>query len=123
MNCDRYADSSVAYQGFGRGLDVNMIRILNQLVTQSLVPDLTVLLDIPIQEVARRQGIHADRIEQGSLTFQRRVSAAYLKVVQMDFDRFFVVNGMQSIDRIHQKIVGRVIDTIQDTNKFYLQGE
>ncbi|HIE04497.1 MAG TPA: dTMP kinase, partial [Candidatus Latescibacteria bacterium] len=77
--CDRYADSTLAYQGYGRGLDTGLIRTLNGIATSGLAPDMTVLLDVP-PEVAIGRKASEDRFEGEGLDFLRKVREGYLKL-------------------------------------------
>ena len=78
--CDRFQDSTVAYQGFGLGLDIKIISRLGEFATQGISPHLTFLLDIPVEEGLKRTGKFKDRIEQRSLNYHRRVRQGYLKI-------------------------------------------
>ncbi len=96
--CDRFVDSTAAYQGYGRGLDVELIERLNRLATDGVWPDLTVLLDLePAAGLARRAaGQHAlDRFEQEALAFHQRVREGYLRLAQAEPERFVVLDGAQ----------------------------
>jgi dTMP kinase len=95
--CDRYADSTTAYQGYGRGLDLSIVKAANDIATQGLTPALTILLDIPAEEgMARKKGIKPDRLEKESLAFHRRVRAGYLKMVRAEPERWLVIDATQS---------------------------
>jgi dTMP kinase len=102
--CDRFADSSVAYQGYGRGLDLEMVRCINQFATGGLVPDLTIYLDLPVEVgLQRKESAHAaqagewNRLDQQTLDFHRRVRQGYLTMAQADLDRWMVVDAAASI--------------------------
>ena len=99
----RYRLSSLAYQGYGRGIDVDLIRRLNEAATNGLQPDLTFLIDLPEEiALARKQG-EGDRIEVENLTFYRRVREGYLELVQQD-PRIVRIDGTLSV----QEIAGEV---------------
>ncbi len=90
--CDRYADSSTAYQGYGRGLDLAMVRLLNDWATGSLVPDCTLILDVPPAEglaLATHEG--ADRLEREAIAFHERVREGYLAMAREEPERFVVI--------------------------------
>ena len=107
--CDRYADSTTAYQGYGRGLDLEMVKALNGTATLELKPDLTVLLDIPVEAgLSRKRGKKQDRFEQESLAFHQRVREGYLKLADSVPQRWLVVDAMQSKEKIAQIIWQRV---------------
>ena len=107
--CDRYADSTTAYQGYGRGLDLEMVKAINDAATQGLKPDLTILLDIPVEAgLARKRGKRQDRFEQEEIAFHQRVREGYLKLAANDAERWLVIDGTQSKAKIAQIIWQRV---------------
>ena len=113
---DRFFDSSIAYQGYGLGMDVEAVRAVNAIATRGLIPDLTVLLDIdPATGVARATGDRdADRIEQRKLEFHASVRNAYLQMAADEPGRFRVVGvGDRSIDQIHAAIRRTVFEFLQ----------
>jgi dTMP kinase len=95
--CDRFFDATIAYQGFGRGLDIEVLLELSLLATSRIAPDLTFLLDIPAEisqaRVAARGG--ADRFERQDLAFHRRVREGYQDLVKRFPQRFVVLDGTQ----------------------------
>jgi dTMP kinase len=92
--CDRYADSTTAYQGYGRGLDLNMVNSVNETGTQGLKPDLTVLLDMPGEAgLARKGGEKADRFHAEPAAFHRRVREGYLKMAREEPGRWLVIDA------------------------------
>jgi len=107
--CDRYADSTTAYQSYGRGLDLEMVKAINNTATRGLKPDLTVLLDMPAGEgLARGEAKKRDRFEQEDLAFHRRVREGYLKIAAGDPERWLVVDASQSKAKIKEIIWRRV---------------
>jgi len=99
--CDRYADSTTAYQSYGRGLDLAMVRAVNEAAIQGLCPDLTILLDMPVEAgLARKRDKKPDRFEKEALAFHRRVRQGYLEMVRAEPDRWLVVDAVQSRDKI-----------------------
>ncbi len=107
--CDRYADSTTAYQSYGRGLDLETVRSINNAATQGLIPNLTVLLDIPVEEgLARKRARRQDRFEQEDISFHRKVREGYLKLAAGEPDRWLVVDATQSKEKIAQIIWQRV---------------
>jgi len=107
--CDRYADSTTAYQSYGRGLDLAMVRAVNNVATQGLKPDLTVLLDLSAEAgLARKGGQRRDRFEQEAITFHRRVRDGYLKLAANEPERWLVVDASQSKAKIGQIIWQKV---------------
>ncbi len=95
---DRFMDSTIAYQGYGRGLDIQFLRELNKLCTGGLKPDLTLLLDIDPEEGQRRRNQDVpDRLEKEGLAFQSRVRDGYLALQRAEPDRIKLLDGGNSI--------------------------
>lgn len=104
---DRYLDSTIAYQGFGRGLELQFLQTLNHLCTGGLVPHATILLDIdPELGEKRRQNEKADRLEKEGREFQARVRQGYLQLAQEDPERFFVVDAGRTLTEVVDDAVG-----------------
>jgi dTMP kinase len=96
--CDRYFDSTIAFQGFGRGLDIEMLLELQLLATSRVTPNLTLLIDIPAEismERVRARGA-ADRLEQEGIEFHERVRAGYHELVKRFPQRYVVLDGTQT---------------------------
>lgn len=110
---DRYTDSSLAYQSFGRGLDQKRLESINKWATGDLDPDLTILLDIPADKGLKRTSRSlADRIEQENLEFHDRVSKGFLKVAKKFPKRIKIVDASRDVEEIHQevvKIIGKLL--------------
>ena len=107
--CDRYADSTTAYQSYGRGLDLEMVKAVNNAATRGLKPNLTVLLNIPAEAgLARKRGERQDRFEQEDIAFHQRVREGYLKLATSDPERWLVIDGSQSKAKIGEIIWQRV---------------
>ncbi len=112
---DRYLDSSVAYQGAGRVLDPDEVRALSLWGTARLMPNLTVLLDVPASVAKARQAAEDrdyDRLEAEAEDFHTRVRESYLALAEAEPERFLVVNGELPIEEIHQVIITRVSDLL-----------
>jgi len=105
--CSRFTDSSYAYQGGGRGIDSNKIAQLEQFVHPSLQPDLTILLDLPVEAALQRMHKrHAlDRIEGESCAFFERVRAAYLARAKQDPKRFRILDARLPLEAVQQEII------------------
>lgn len=99
----RYRLSSLAYQGYGRGLDLALIERMNEIATSGRHPDLTFLLDLPACKALERRGKTSDRIEQEDMGFYQRVRTGYLELTQGD-PNVHIINGMQPVDEIAQKV-------------------
>lgn len=107
--CDRYVDSTLAYQGHGRGLPMSWLRTLNEVATQATEPDFTILVDLPVATALTRMGKKTfDRMEKEGREFLQKVREGYLKLAQKNPGRYIVVNGLESIQEIHQTIVRRM---------------
>lgn len=105
--CDRYLDSSVAYQGYGRHLGADYVRDLSLWATQDLVPDLTVLLDVdPTVGLSRVPS--PDRLESEPIEYHQRVRRAFLDIAASDPSRYLVIDADQTPDRIAEQIQDRV---------------
>jgi dTMP kinase len=102
--CDRFVDSSVAYQGFARGVGEQDILTLNAWATEGLFPDLVILLHIEPEEGLRRAGEDLDRIEGEELAFHARVSDAYLRIAEDHPDRFHVVDAGGTREAVHEQV-------------------
>ena len=107
---DRYADSTTVYQGYGRGLDLEVVRATNNAATQGLKPDLTILLDMSAEDgLARKIGREKDRFEQEDLVFHQKVRQGYLKLAADEPGRWLVVDATQS----KQKITGIIWEKVR----------
>ncbi len=105
--CDRYSDSSVAYQGCGRGIDRQQIEQLNTFATGGLQPDLTILLDIEPAIGLARQTLRT-RMEDEAVSFHERVRAGYLEIAEANPARFLTLAADRSPEAVHTEIWGRV---------------
>ena len=107
--CDRYADSTTVYQGYGRGLDMAIVEATNQTATQGLKPDLTVLLDMPVEEgLARKSKERQDRFEQEDIAFHQRLREGYLKLAAEEPQRWLVVDARQSKKEVREIVWQKV---------------
>ena len=104
---DRYIDSSVAYQGIARGLGVEQIRGMSEWATQTLVPDLTVVLDVD-PEVGLARASDPNRLEAEPLRFHRTVRQAFLDFAQNDPQRYFVISAERPPEEIHKELWTRI---------------
>jgi len=108
---DRYADSSIAYQGCGRGIDIGVLRKLNDFATGGLTPDLTVLLDIPVEIGLERQQ-SKNRFEAESVEFHRKVRAGFLELARLDPERWVVIDAEGSAEEIALRVRELVLDRL-----------
>ncbi|PKM77481.1 MAG: dTMP kinase [Firmicutes bacterium HGW-Firmicutes-15] len=106
---DRYMDSTIAYQGYGRGLDIEFLEDLNRLCTGGLKPDLTLLLDIdPEAGQSRRNQDIPDRLEKEGFEFQARIRAGYLKLCEKDPSRIKVLDASQTAEQLIREAMGMI---------------
>lgn len=101
--CDRYADSTNVYQGYARGLDVDYLRDLNAFVTGGLQPELTLLLDLPV-ELGLRRVPHADRLDCEGVNFHQRVREGFLKEAARDSARYRIISADRGIEETRQAV-------------------
>ena len=104
--CDRYYDSTTAYQGCGRGIPQEVISAINRYATDNLVPDITFFLDIPIKEIEKRilrAKKNKDRMESSGIDFYERVRNGYLDLAKNEA-RYRLLDGLQTVDDIHDSI-------------------
>ena len=103
--CDRYIDSTVAYQGVARELGIELVEQLNSLVVGDCIPDLTILLRVEPALAGARRGDGDDRFESEGVEFQRRVAAAYDEIAARHPDRFAVVDATGEPEEVHAQIL------------------
>jgi dTMP kinase len=104
---DRFVDSTTAFQGHGRQINLEFVRAVNRFATRDILPQLTLLLDISLEEAEARQrraGIAKDRLENEGREFHERVRTAYLELARAEPQRFVVLDGAQSIDALAEQI-------------------
>ena len=111
--CDRFIDATLAYQGFGRGLDRTVIEDLHDFSSASLTPALTILLDMPVEEglgralarIARLQGVNReDRFEREEMAFHQRVREGYLALAAEHPERYRIIDGAREIALVHKDV-------------------
>ena len=107
--CDRFTHSTMVYQGYGRGLDFTAIKMVNNMATMHLNPDLIVLLDIPPEQgLARKRSPIKDRFELEELSFHRRVREGYVKMAAAEPDRWLVIDASLPKGKVAEVIWERV---------------
>jgi dTMP kinase len=110
--CDRFLGSSVAYQGYGRGLEPAEVRDLSVWATGGLLPDLVVLLTVPANESVRRTGGARDRIEDAGSEFHERVADGFAAQAAAEPDRWVVVDGTGTKDQVAAAVLAAVADRL-----------
>lgn len=113
---DRFSDSTAAYQGYGRGIDINLLDTLDKVATGGLKPDLTFLLDIDVETGLRRnRGANkVDRLELETIDFHNRVRKGYLELSSKDPGRIKIIESSGTIEEIHAKIIDAVTGVLSD---------
>lgn len=108
---DRYADSTIAYQGYGRGLDLNVLRRITDFATGGLAPDLTIYLDLPVEQglERKRQALSQrsgewNRLDQEDVEFHQRVRQGYLELAAAEPERWLIVDARPSVAGIQRRI-------------------
>jgi len=114
--CDRFTDSTLAYQGFGGGADLEMIRNLSSIATGGVVPDLTILLDLPVEDAVGRRGTSADRMESKDIRFHQRVRSGYLEIAYNEPGRIKIVNALSAVEELGD-IIWKMVEEIIVTKK------
>ena len=110
--CDRHTDSTVAYQGYGRGLDLEQIHMLNNIATSGLKPDITFVFDIDIETAQERVGKSKDRMESAGLEFFKRVRQGYLEIAKSEPQRVKVLDATQKIEKISEQVINYINNLI-----------
>ena len=105
---DRFSDSSLAYQGYAKGLDINNIQLITQLITEGLMPDLTILLDVSLNIMQNRMQLsegHRNFYDMKSIEFHRKVKNGFLKTAQQYSDRIVIINADSCINDVSERIL------------------
>ena len=110
---DRYADSTLAYQGGGRGLSVQSLDSINDFGTYTLKPDLTFFIDISVDVANTRMRVERDRIEKEGDGFQQRVREQYLNLHENEPERVILINGEPSIEDVRTEIWNHVKEKLE----------
>ncbi|MBI3059750.1 MAG: dTMP kinase [Deltaproteobacteria bacterium] len=122
--CDRFTDSTLAYQGYGRGVDLDMLRRLNQVASHGITPDVTFLLDCPVEvglsRTAQRNmnlksgGSREDRFEQERADFHERVRRGFLEMARVEPKRIYVLDASRPTEEVHHEIKKIVDEKLRD---------
>jgi len=111
---DRFSDSTMAYQGYGRGLDLSLIESLNRTATGGLSPDLTIVLDVDVREgLSRNLGIKSDRLEIEDIEFHEKVRRGFIEISKKEPKRVFIVETKNGIKKTHDEILAIVREWIK----------
>ena len=109
--CDRFADSTIAYQGYGRGLPLGELQALHRFALGDFAPDLTLILDVPVAEglarAARRSG-NADRFERLDAAFHERLRQGFQQIAAADPQRCVVIDASGAVENVHREVLSTV---------------
>ncbi len=110
--CDRYIDSSFAYQGYARGLGLEFVQKINDYAIKNFMPDYTIFLNLaPIDAFKRKGGVDkGDRVELSGMEFHNKVYQGYLELARIYSDRFIVIDASGSVNQTHQRIINALKD-------------
>lgn len=113
--CDRFIDSTVAYQGYGRGIDMEIIKTLNQMSTGGLLPELTILFDLESEKGLGRlhPGGH-DRLEREAIEFHHKVRQGYLKLAEEEPQRFSIIDATKALSAVQEDLRRIIIEHFAD---------
>ena len=116
--CDRYNDSTIAYQGEGRGLGSEFVKSVCDLITKNCIPDLTILLDVPVPIGLKRaksapKEVSNDRFESETLAFHEKIRAAYLKLLQENPKRMVLVDAARPLSEVSEKTLNIITQKLQ----------
>ncbi len=100
--CDRHTDSTIAYQGYGRGEDIEQLKYLNNLATGDIRPDLTFVFDVSTEVAQTRVGSEKDRMESAGIEFHKKVRQGYLEIAKQEPERVKIVDANNSIEKVFE---------------------
>lgn len=103
--CDRFYDSTTAYQHYARGIDYNLVDFLNKTTVEGLKPDITFLLDLPVEEAFKRLNREKDRMESQGTEFHKKVREGFLKIAEKEKERIVILDGLKNPDDIFKTII------------------
>lgn len=116
--CDRFVDSSIAYQGVGRGIDIQAIKDINEFATEGLKPDLTFYFDLTPEEGLKRikdnRQNETNRLDQEQLSFYYKVRSGYQQIIKNDPKRFILIDASKSVDEIVEDVISMLLMQIFD---------
>ena len=112
---DRFLASSLAYQGYASGLEIDQVLYLSLFATDNLTPDLTILIDLPVEESMKRRGNTPDRFEQENIDFHQRVRNGYLKMAETQSDTWIVIDGTKNQETVATNVDQAILSSLQLT--------
>lgn len=113
---DRFTDSTLAYQGYGRGISLDLINNLNKILLNEFKPELTILLDLPAEQgLARNRNINKnDKFEFEDLSFHKKVREGFLKLAALETERFIIVDATKTVEEIASEIYEKIKDRLKN---------
>ena len=111
--CDRHTDSTIAYQGYGRGVNMEELHRLNNIATSGMKPDLTFVFDVDVETSQSRVGKEKDRMESAGIEFFERVRQGFLEIAKQEPKRVKVIDSTKSIEEIHKQVIGYIENAIR----------
>ncbi len=112
--CDRHTDSTIAYQGYGRGQDINLLKELNKIAVNGINPDLTLLFDVSTETAQTRVGSEKDRMESAGIEFHKKVRNGYLELQKENPNRIKLINANNSIETVFEDTKNIIIKLLQE---------
>ena len=113
--CDRFTDSTIAYQGYGRGVDIEQLETINYIATAGLTPDITFILDISPESAAERMEAEAsDRMEETGVDFFMRIRAGYYQIKDQNMNRYRLIDGEQTPENVFKEIKEIIIKQFEE---------
>ena len=112
--CDRHIDSTIAYQGYARGQDIQLLKDLNKIAVNNVSPDLTLLFDVATEVAQERVGSEKDRMEATGIEFHRKVRQGYLELQKENPDRIKLINANNSIENVYEEVKRNIIDILEE---------
>ncbi len=110
--CDRHTDSTIAYQGYGRGQDINLLTLLNDIAVNNLKPDLTLLYDVSVETAQKRVGDEKDRMEASGIEFHKKVRNGYIQLQKDNSERIKLIDANNDIETVYENTKNIIMDLI-----------
>ena len=112
--CDRHTDSTIAYQGYGRGQNIKLLKELNKIAVNGVFPDLTLLYDVSIKTAQERVGSEKDRMESAGLMFYEKVKNGYIELQKENSDRIKLIDANRSVEEVFEDTKKNIVQLIQE---------
>jgi len=115
--CDRYTHSTIAYQGYGRGIDIEKLNYLNDIATKSFKPDLVLVFDVDSETAQTRVGKEKDRLEKEGIAFHKKLRFGYLEMAKNDPERIKVIDASKSIEEVFEQTKSIILEFLNKWKK------